>query len=101
MTVSLKKIMADLSAGRRAKLEVRAAELISGEKAARAKRKVSGPRYRYEVIPDASGEWRWRLVAANGKIIANSGEGFRTMQGCLAAIERVRSAASAEVALES
>jgi len=33
-----------------------------------------GPVYR--VYPDAAGEWRWRLVAANGRIVADSAEGY-------------------------
>ena len=33
-----------------------------------------GPVYR--VYQDAAGEWRWRLVAANGAILADSAEGY-------------------------
>lgn len=29
-----------------------------------------------EVYADAAGEWRWRLVAANGRIVAASAEAF-------------------------
>ena len=29
-----------------------------------------------EVYPDKAGEWRWRRRAANGKISADSGEGY-------------------------
>lgn len=32
---------------------------------------------RFEVYPDAGGEWRWRLVARNGRIVAESGEGYK------------------------
>jgi uncharacterized protein YegP (UPF0339 family) len=28
------------------------------------------------VYQDTKGEWRWRLKAANGKIVADSGEGY-------------------------
>jgi uncharacterized protein YegP (UPF0339 family) len=31
----------------------------------------------YVYYKDAKGEWRWRLVAANGRIIADSGEGYQ------------------------
>lgn len=34
-------------------------------------------------------EWRWRLVAGNGEIIA-SGEGYRERRACLVGIDRVR-----------
>lgn len=29
-----------------------------------------------EVYQDKGGEWRWRLVAANGRTVATSGEGY-------------------------
>lgn len=31
---------------------------------------------KFEVYKDLAGEWRWRVTAANGEIIAVSGEGF-------------------------
>lgn len=31
---------------------------------------------RYEVYPDSAGEWRWRLKAANNRIIADGAEGY-------------------------
>lgn len=31
---------------------------------------------------DVRGEWRWRLVAANGKIVADSGEGYKNEADC-------------------
>lgn len=31
---------------------------------------------RYEVYQDAAGEWRWKHVADNGRLIADSGEGY-------------------------
>ena len=41
----------------------------------------------------AAGEWRWRLVASNGKIIADSGEGYQSKQGVERGIESVRRSA--------
>jgi uncharacterized protein YegP (UPF0339 family) len=29
-----------------------------------------------EVYEDMKGEWRWRMVAGNGEVIATSGEGY-------------------------
>ena len=29
-----------------------------------------------DIYQDQSGEWRWRIVAPNARIIASSGEGF-------------------------
>jgi uncharacterized protein YegP (UPF0339 family) len=44
----------------------------------------------YLVYKDASGEWRWQLRAANNRIIADSGEGYRNKQDCLHAIALVK-----------
>ncbi len=55
---------------------------------------------RFELYEDSAGEWRWRLVVANGNIIADSGEGYRSKQGARRGIESVkRSAPAAEVEL--
>ena len=35
---------------------------------------IAGPVYR--IYQDAGVEWRWRLVAANGRIVADSAEGY-------------------------
>jgi len=52
----------------------------------------------FEVFRDSADEWRWRLVAANGNIIADSGEGYRSKQGATRGIESVkRSAPDAKV----
>ena len=52
----------------------------------------------FQVFADAKGEWRWRLVAANGKRIASSGEGYKSRKHCLAAIELVKRASTATIA---
>lgn len=31
---------------------------------------------RLDVYEDSAGEWRWRVVAGNGRVIAASGESF-------------------------
>ena len=51
----------------------------------------------YYYSRDAKGEWRWRLKASNGRIIADSGEGYKNQQESLADIERVKGSASAPV----
>ena len=52
---------------------------------------------KYEVYRDAAGEWRWRLKASNGQIIA-SGQGYATERSCRDGIESVKKhAAAAEV----
>ena len=51
----------------------------------------------YEYYKDAKGEWRWRLVASNGHIIADSGEGYESESECKRDIERVKDSADADV----
>ena len=51
----------------------------------------------YYVYKDSSGQWRWRLRAANQEIIAVSGEGYYNKQDCLHAIGLVKSSTSAPV----
>lgn len=34
-------------------------------------------------------DWRWRLIAANGKIIATSGEGYKRKASCVAIAEKI------------
>jgi uncharacterized protein len=36
---------------------------------------------------DRNGEWRWRFVAANGRTIADSGEGYNDLDDCDHAIK--------------
>jgi uncharacterized protein YegP (UPF0339 family) len=58
-------------------------------------------RQTFEVYEDAAGEWRWRLVAANGNIVADSGEGYSSKQGAKRGIESVRTGApEADVIVE-
>jgi len=51
----------------------------------------------YYYSKDARGEWRWRLKASNGEIIADSGEGYKNEADCLAAIELVKGSGKAPV----
>jgi hypothetical protein len=48
---------------------------------------------RFELYQDRADEWRWRLVVANGNIIADSGEGYTSKQGAKRGIESVKSSA--------
>lgn len=54
----------------------------------------------YIYYEDQKGEWRWRLVAANGRIIAGSGEGYKNEQDCLDDIDRVKDSRNAKVQQE-
>ena len=39
---------------------------------------------------DVSRQWRWRLRAANHKIVADSGERYTTKQACLYGLSLVK-----------
>lgn len=54
---------------------------------------------KFEVYKDAKGEYRFRLKAANGEIIA-SGEGYKTKAACLNGIESVKKNAPAAEIVE-
>jgi uncharacterized protein YegP (UPF0339 family) len=51
----------------------------------------------YYYYKDAQGEWRWRLKASNGRILADSGEGYKNEQDCKDDIDRVKASAGAPV----
>ena len=52
--------------------------------------------YEFDRYKDSAGEWRWRFKAPNGKIMADSGEGYTTLISCDNAIDVIkREAASA------
>jgi len=55
---------------------------------------------KFEVYKDKKGEFRFRLKAANGEVIAN-GEAFKTKAACMNGIRSIkRNAANAEVVEE-
>ena len=51
----------------------------------------------YYMYKDAGAYWRWRLKASNGRIIADSGEGYANESDCLAAINLVKGSGGAPV----
>lgn len=51
----------------------------------------------YYVYRDAQGQWRWRLEAANHRIVACSGEGYHNKADCLAGITLVKGSSNAPV----
>ncbi|HWL95130.1 MAG TPA: DUF1508 domain-containing protein [Phycisphaerae bacterium] len=51
----------------------------------------------YVVYQDNINQWRWRLLAANGQIIATSGEGYWNKSDCLHGISLVKSSSNAPV----
>jgi uncharacterized protein YegP (UPF0339 family) len=52
---------------------------------------------KFEIYKDNKGEFRWRLRASNGEVIA-MGEGYTSKSGCKKGIESVKkNAAKAEI----
>ena len=51
---------------------------------------------KFHVYKDRRNEYRWRLIAANGKVIADSGEGYSSKQSCKDGIELVKKATVVE-----
>jgi len=52
----------------------------------------------FEIYKDRKEEFRWRLKAANGNIIATSGEGYNAKEDCKKGIEAIqKGAATAKV----
>jgi uncharacterized protein YegP (UPF0339 family) len=45
---------------------------------------------KFHIYKDSSGEWRWRLKAANGNIVADSAEGYSSKQNCKHGVDLVR-----------
>jgi uncharacterized protein len=46
--------------------------------------------WEFEVYADSAGNYRWRLKAANGQIVASSGESFSSHANAKAAAENVK-----------
>jgi uncharacterized protein YegP (UPF0339 family) len=51
----------------------------------------------FSVYRDKQRQWRWTLRAANGRKIADSGEGYSSKSDCLAGIELVKHSTLAPV----
>ena len=47
---------------------------------------------KFEIYKDRAGEWRWRLKSANGRNIADSGEGYSTKSNCRRAVNELAGA---------
>jgi len=55
--------------------------------------------WKFEIYADAAGSYRWRLKAANGQIVASSGEPFDSKANAQRAAENVKqNAGSADIA---
>ena len=58
--------------------------------------------WEYETFIDKAGQWRWHLRAANGRIVATSGEAFASEQHAERAARNVKAnAGSAELQFDA
>ncbi len=48
---------------------------------------------KFKVYKDRRGEFRWRLVASNGRTVADSGEGYDSRSNARRAAENVKAGA--------
>jgi uncharacterized protein YegP (UPF0339 family) len=46
--------------------------------------------YKFEVYKDMDGQYRFRVLAPNGRITADSGEGYRTKFFCIKNIKKLQ-----------
>ena len=51
------------------------------------------------VYKDEKAEWRWRLRAKNHKVLADSGEGYKSRVYCLKTIDKVKTCQTAEIVI--
>lgn len=51
----------------------------------------------FEIYRDEHLQFRWKLTADSGKVVADSGEGYRTLDDCHQAIALIKSCGDSEV----
>ncbi len=44
---------------------------------------MPGEKDKWEFYKDARGEWRWRRIAPNGRIVGASSEGYKNKHDCI------------------
>ncbi len=48
-------------------------------------------KFKAEIFEDKRGEWRWRLISSNGRIVADSGEGYKNKSECYKRLSEITS----------
>jgi uncharacterized protein YegP (UPF0339 family) len=51
---------------------------------------------KFEIYKDAAGEFRWRLKAANGAVLATAGQSYKAKADCQKGVDRIRSEAGTD-----
>src|SRR5262245_3900705 len=57
--------------------------------AAATVQKAGGGNLTFELYQDAAKEFRWRLKAANGNILATAGQGYKAKADCKESVDRL------------
>lgn len=47
---------------------------------------------RIQIYRDSQTHWRWRFIAGNGKVLADSGQGYNDKRDCIHGLELVTGA---------
>ena len=45
---------------------------------------------RFELYKDGTGEYRWRFISSNGRILADSGESYKNKADCQSGIDLIK-----------
>lgn len=53
--------------------------------------------YKAKVYKDEKGEWRWTLIARNGRKVACSGEGYKNRAHCVRMVAKLFPGVKVEV----
>jgi uncharacterized protein len=48
-------------------------------------------KFRAEIFEDENGDWRWRLISSNGRIVEDSSEGYKNKSECYERLYEVTS----------
>ena len=56
---------------------------------------------KFEIYQDNANEYRWRLKAANGKVMATPGEGYKAKADCKKAVESIKAGAGDKLKFET
>jgi uncharacterized protein len=59
-----------------------------------------GGNLKFEIYEDNAKEYRWRLKAANGKILGTSGQGYKAKADCKHGVERIQKDAADKLKFE-
>lgn len=62
---------------------------VKDQRSKRMEDKMDPTEFKLHVYLDGAREWRWRLLAANGRSVAVSGEGYQNRGDCVEIAQRL------------